>query len=71
MIFSALLSRTIQSWVGNGISEFSLFVAQRRPLKDWCELAIVCLVLFLVRLSYVRLCVTSEMHSDQLAVRLL
>ena len=34
VIFSALLSRTLRSWVGNGITEFSWIVAQRRLLME-------------------------------------
>ena len=32
--FSAPLSRTLWPWVGNGISEFSWVVAQRRLLRE-------------------------------------
>ena len=66
MIFSAMLSRTLRSWVGNNISEFSWFVDF---LGSWCERDIVWCY-SRVRLSSVRLFVTSQMHSDQLVAGL-
>ena len=69
MISSALLSRTLRSWVGNSISEFSWVVAQPRLLRDWCERDIVWCYSRFVCLMF-RLWVTSQMHSDQLVAGL-
>ena len=69
VIFSALLSRTIRSWVGNDISEFSWDVAQRRLLRDWCERDLV-RCHFRVACFMFRLYVTSQMRKDRLVAGL-
>ena len=69
MIFPALLSRTLPSWLDNDFSEFNWVVAQVDLWGSWLERDIGVILGSRVS-SYVFLCVTPQIHNNQLVAGL-